>query len=254
MTPLELQHLDQGYRGRPVIKDLSLRLEQGVFGLLGPNGAGKTTLLRTLATATKPAGGHLRLFGVDNPQNDSLRAVRRRIGYLPQSFGFDPRMTVRDFVYYCAWLREINRTSIEHEATSALRQVGLASEAGTRMRKLSGGMLRRAGIAQALVGKPELLILDEPTTGLDPHQRIGFRALIRKLGAQACVVLSTHLVEDVTHTCGRVGVLDRGTLRFVGAPHELAACATEHASGDTKLERGYAGTLGSPDHLDEHEA
>nr|WP_324605173.1 ATP-binding cassette domain-containing protein [Streptomyces sp. NRRL WC-3549] len=124
-----------------------------------------------------------------------------------------------------------------------MERVGLTSRADSPLRKLSGGMLRRAGIAQAVVGEPDLVILDEPTTGLDPHQRVRFRELIRQLAEQSCVLLSTHLVEDLAHTCARIGVLHGGELRFDGTPAELEENGSEDQPGDTPLERGYAAAL-----------
>lgn len=246
MLLVEVNDLHQGYRGKPVVQGVSLTLEAGAFGLLGPNGAGKSTLLRSLATASRPASGTLRLFGRDVRTAKELRAARRRIGYLPQSFAYPPDFTVADFVRHCAWLREVPRSDITKVAAEAVEQVELQGQARTPLRKLSGGMLRRAGIAQAIAGRPALIILDEPTTGLDPHQRVRFRELVRDLAQDSCVLLSTHLVEDVAHTCARMGVLYEGTLRFVGPPAELQALGTADAPGDTPLERGYATALGAP--------
>ncbi len=246
MLIVDVKDLHQGYRGRPVVRGVSLGLGAGAFGLLGPNGAGKSTLLRSLATVSAPTSGTLRLFGHDVRARKELRAARRGIGYLPQSFAHPADFTVTDFVRHCAWLREVPRRDIPRAASEAIEQVELQSQAGTPLRKLSGGMLRRAGIAQAIAGRPALIILDEPTTGLDPHQRVRFRELVRELARDSCVLLSTHLVEDVAHTCARMGVLYEGTLRFVGPPAELQALGTADAPGDTPLERGYATALGAP--------
>ncbi|UNO42413.1 ATP-binding cassette domain-containing protein [Streptomyces sp. MST-110588] len=247
MPLIELHGVQQGYRGKSVIRGIDLALDVGAFGLLGPNGAGKSTLLRTLATAVRPAGGTLEIFGSAVRGPKDLRAVRRRIGFLPQSFGYPPEFTVLDFVSYCAWLREIPRRDIRTAARAALERVGLGDRSGTAMGKLSGGMLRRAGIAQAVVGGPELIVLDEPTTGLDPRQRTDFRDLVRELSASACVLLSTHLVEDVAHTCSRIGVLAEGRLCFDGTPEELTGRARADSPGDTPLERGYAEVLAGRD-------
>ncbi|GAB3956206.1 ATP-binding cassette domain-containing protein [Streptomyces sparsus] len=246
MPLVEVNDLHQGYRGKQVIQGLSLTLEAGAFGLLGPNGAGKSTFLRSLATASRPASGTLRLFDQEVRTLKQLRRARREIGYLPQSFAHPADFTVTDFVRHCAWLREVPRHRIPEAAAEAIERVELGGQAGTPLRKLSGGMLRRAGIAQAITGRPRLIVLDEPTTGLDPHQRVRFRELVRDLARDSCVLLSTHLVEDVAHTCARMGVLYEGALRFTGSPDELQALGTADAPGDTPLERGYAVALGAP--------
>ncbi|WP_344257722.1 ATP-binding cassette domain-containing protein [Streptomyces sodiiphilus] len=236
--------LHQGYRGKPVLRGVSLSLEKGVYGLLGPNGAGKSTLLRVLATAAAPQEGTLRLFGGEVRTRGEVRAARRRIGWLPQSFGCPPAFTVEDFVRHCAWLREIPAGRIPEETRTALARVDLLDQARTPMRKLSGGMVRRAGIAQATLGSPAVVLLDEPTTGLDPRQRMQFRSMLRELGGSACVVLSTHIVEDLAHSAPRLGVLHGGRVVFDGTPRELADLAHEQAPGDTPLEQGYSVVLG----------
>ncbi|MER5361829.1 ATP-binding cassette domain-containing protein [Streptomyces sp. NPDC002785] len=243
MPLIEVNALHQGYKRKPVVRGLDLELDVGAFGLLGPNGAGKSTLLRSLATINRPTSGSVRVFGHEVTTAKQLRAARREIGFLPQSFAYPADFTVTDFVRHCAWLREIPRNRIPKEAAEAIERVELGDQAGTPLRRLSGGMLRRAGIAQAIAGRPRLVILDEPTTGLDPHQRVRFRELIRDLAHESCVLLSTHLVEDVAHTCSQIGVLYEGTLRFMGAPAELERSATADAPGDTPLERGYASAL-----------
>lgn len=246
MPFIEVDNLHQGYRGKKVIDGVSLSLEAGAFGLLGPNGAGKSTLLRSLATASRPTSGTLRILGSEVRGHRDLRAARREIGYLPQSFAYPADFTVTDFVRHCAWLREVPRGRITEAASEAIERVELQGQASTPLRKLSGGMLRRAGIAQAIADRPKLIVLDEPTTGLDPHQRVRFRELIREVAQDSCVLLSTHLVEDVAHTCARMGVLYEGALRFVGPPEELQGLSTADAPGDTPLERGYAMALGAP--------
>src|SRR5699024_1527255 len=174
---------------RLAVAGLSLRLGQGVHGLLGPNGAGKTTLIRSLATVVRPAGGHLTLLGRRQGGRVELRALRRRLGYLPQEFGYYPRFTVREFVEYMAWLKELQPSRVPDAVQHAIDRVGLTDRADDRMKALSGGMLRRAGIAQAIVNDPDVLLLDEPTVGLDPAQRLEFRNLLRELGERACVVV-----------------------------------------------------------------
>ncbi|TVT40792.1 ABC transporter ATP-binding protein [Amycolatopsis rhizosphaerae] len=228
---------------RMAVDGLELRLGRGVHGLLGPNGAGKTTLIRSLATVLKPADGELELLGQRLGGRADLRPLRRKIGYLPQEFGYYPRFTVREFVEYMAWLKEMDRRHVPGAVQRAIERVGLADRADDRMKTLSGGMLRRAGIAQAIVNDPGLLLLDEPTVGLDPAQRVDFRALLRDLGAQACVLVSTHLVEDVAAACTNVVLIDEGRLVFQGTPDEIAGRGGTDDVGDNPIERGYTALL-----------
>lgn len=248
MTPYpvaRLTALTQGYGDRRIIEDLDLSIQPGVTGLLGPNGAGKTTLFRTLATIAPPQSGGLELFDKPVTCERDVRQVRPRIGYLPQDFGYYPAFSITDFVRYCAWLREVPSKEAGPATEEALAAVGLTGRARDRMKSLSGGMLRRAGIAAAIVGSPSLLLLDEPTVGLDPAQRLDFRDLIRSLArAGAAVVLSTHLVEDVGAACDSVLVLDDGKVVHSGTPRQLAELSTPTAPGDSRLERGYMTVLG----------
>ncbi|MEV6237665.1 ABC transporter ATP-binding protein [Lentzea sp. NPDC051838] len=231
-----------GRRGRDAVNGLTLRLGRGVHGLLGPNGAGKTTLIRTLATVQKPSAGSLSLLGT-SPQKTGLRALRRKLGYLPQNFGFYKRFTVREFVEYLAWLKEMPPESVPDAVQRAIERVGLADRADDRLKTLSGGMIRRVGIAQAIVNDPEILLLDEPTVGLDPAQRLRFRELVAELGQQACVLISTHLVEDVAAACTDVVLVAEGSLVFQGTPADLEAAGTTDHVGDSPIERGYTALL-----------
>jgi ABC-2 type transport system ATP-binding protein len=215
-----------------------------VFGLLGPNGAGKTTLLRMMATVIAPTSGTIRLLGGDPGHYGQRREIRRKLGYLPQSLGYYPGFTVVEFVEYFALLKEMPAARIPGAVAAAVERVGLGDKARAKLRTLSGGMLRRVGIAQAIVNEPGLLLLDEPTAGLDPEQRVTFRALLRELGAQATVVVSTHLVEDVGAACSEVALMDQGRIVFHGTPGELTARGEgTGASGDAPLERGYSAVL-----------
>ena len=226
-----------------VLKEIDLDIGLGVFGLLGPNGAGKTTLLRTLATAIEPSAGQLRLLGFDPADPEECRALRRRLGYLPQSLGYYPGFTVFEFVEYFALLKEMPKKEVRPAVARAIERVGLGDRARSKLKTLSGGMLRRAGVAQAIVNEPDLLLLDEPTAGLDPEQRVGFRALIRKMGERGTVIVSTHLVEDVGAACTEVALMDKGTLVFRGTPGELTTRGEGHGVGDSPLERGYTSVL-----------
>ncbi|MFJ9659398.1 ATP-binding cassette domain-containing protein [Streptomyces griseoflavus] len=230
--------------GRHLAVDgLDLALKAGVHGVLGPNGAGKTTLMRALSTVIKPAGGSLTLLGTRVDDRADLREVRRGLGYLPQQFGFYPRFTVREFVEYMAWLKEMPKTAIPDAVQRAIDRVGLTAKADTRMKALSGGMLRRAGIAQAIVNDPELLLLDEPTVGLDPEQRLTFRDLLRDLGTHSCVLVSTHLIEDVVAACTDVILMHEGRLLFQSTPDDLIARGGQGDAGDSPAERGYSAIL-----------
>ncbi|WP_329010107.1 ATP-binding cassette domain-containing protein [Micromonospora rifamycinica] len=222
------------------VNGLNLSLSTGVHGLLGPNGAGKTTLMRALSTVIKPEGGGLRLLGTDVRRDSGLRQLRSRLGYLPQHFGFYPKFTVRDYVEYMAWLREMPRQVVPTATQRAIDRVGLTGRADSRLKSLSGGMLRRAGIAQAIVNDPAVLLLDEPTVGLDPEQRVEFRNLLRELGVDSCVVVSTHLVEDVVAVCTDVVVMDAGTSVFQGVPADLLRLGDSGGTGDSPAERGYS--------------
>ena len=199
----------------------------GVNGLLGPNGAGKTTLLRILATVLPHDEGKLRVLGEDPTTPAGRLAVRRRLGYLPQEPGFHQHFTAFEFVDYVAILKEWGDRRPRHdEVRRVLILVGLEDVMHRRISQLSGGMRRRVGIAQALIGRPDFLVLDEPTAGLDPEQRLRFRELLGTEVAGSTILLSTHQTDDVAALCHRVVVLLSGEIRFAGTPAELAAIAT----------------------------
>jgi ABC-2 type transport system ATP-binding protein len=225
------------------VAGVDLEIGAGVFGLLGPNGAGKTSLLRMMATAVAPTAGTLQLLGRDPRVHGQRREIRRRLGYLPQNPGYYPGFTVTEFVEYFALLKEVPAARVPDAVATAVQRVGLSGRSRARLRTLSGGMLRRACIAQAIVNEPELLLLDEPTAGLDPEQRVAFRALLRELGQRATVVVSTHLVEDVGAACGALALMDHGRIAFAGTPDELIARGAGHDTGDAPLERGYTAVL-----------
>jgi ABC-2 type transport system ATP-binding protein len=211
------------------LNGVDLALEHGVTGLLGPNGAGKTTLMRVLATVLAPGSGRLRVLGLDPADGGQRTAIRRRLGYMPQEPGFHQRFTAFEFVDYVAILKEMTARRARHdEVRRVLDLVGLTDVAGQRIRALSGGMRRRVALAQALLGDPQLLLLDEPTAGLDPEQRLRFRRLVSELGERRVVLVSTHQTEDVAALCQSVVVLDRGRALFRGAPRELADVARHH--------------------------
>jgi ABC-2 type transport system ATP-binding protein len=202
---------------------VSFSMGDGVTGLLGPNGAGKTTLLRMLATVLSPDAGSLRMLGLDPSHAKDRTQIRRWLGYLPQEPGFQRGFTAFEFIDYVAILKELAGPKARHdEVRRVIDAVDLASVSGKRIRALSGGMRRRVALAAALLGDPALLVLDEPTAGLDPEQRLRFRELVSMAGENRAVVLSTHQTEDVAALCRDVVVLHEGKVLFQGAPEELA--------------------------------
>jgi ABC-2 type transport system ATP-binding protein len=206
---------------------VDLSLGPGVTGLLGPNGAGKTTLLRIVATVLNPDAGRVTAFGADPSTAAGRLDIRRRLGYMPQEPGYHAGFSAFDFVDYVAILKEwADRRSRHEEVRRVLGLVGLEPVMHTKIRRLSGGMRRRVGIAQTLIGSPDLLVLDEPTAGLDPEQRLRFRELLSAQAERSIVLLSTHQTDDVAALCHRVVVLLSGEVRFDGTPRELAGLAS----------------------------
>jgi ABC-2 type transport system ATP-binding protein len=240
MTPtVSASGLSLRYGGTPALDDVSLRLTAGVTGLLGPNGAGKTTLLRVLATALPADRGAFTVLGHDPATARGRQEVRRRLGYLPQTPGFHPDFTAFEFVDYVAILKEMTDRGVRHrEVRRVLDEVGLADVRGKRIRKLSGGMRQRVALGAALVGDPGFLVLDEPTVGLDPEQRMRFRELIAGAGEGRTVLLSTHQTEDVAMLCHRVIVMAGGRVRFEGTPAGLTARAAGRVWSSTARDPG----------------
>jgi ABC-type multidrug transport system ATPase subunit len=240
---VRIHTLSQWFGSKQVLQDIDLEIGVGVFGLLGPNGAGKTTLLRTLATILPPRGGSVELLGHNLTDHRQRRELRRRLGYLPQALGYYPNFTVFEFVEYFALLKEMPSDTVRRAVAQAIERVDLADRARSKLRTLSGGMLRRVGVAQAIVNDPDLLLLDEPTAGLDPEQRVEFRALLREIGRHGTVIVSTHLVEDVATACAEVALMESGRLVFRGTPADLAVRGEGHGIGDSPIERGYSAVL-----------
>ncbi len=240
---VEITDLTRRFGRTQAVAGVSLSTGPGVFGLLGPNGAGKSSLLRMMATVIPKSSGSLRLLGRDPGGYGPRREIRRKLGYLPQSMGYYPGFTVTEFVEYFALLKEVPPGRVRAAVDSAVSLVDLGGQAKAKLRTLSGGMLRRAGIAQAIVNEPQLLLLDEPTAGLDPEQRVAFRALLRDLGRTATVVVSTHLVEDIGAACSEVALMDQGKIVFHGTPDELTVLGEGYGVGDAPLERGYSAVL-----------
>ena len=241
---VEITDLTRRFGRTQAVAGVNLETGPGVFGLLGPNGAGKTSLLRMMATVIPPSSGRLRLLGRNPSAYGPRKEIRRRLGYLPQNLGYYPGFTVVEFVEYFALLKDMPAARVPGVVATAVERVGLGDKARSKLRALSGGMLRRVGIAQAIVNEPELLLLDEPTAGLDPEQRVAFRELLRDFGQRATVIVSTHLVEDVGAACTQVALMDQGRIVFNGTPDELTARAEgTAAAGDAPLERGYSAVL-----------
>lgn len=226
MITVDAQGLTKSFGGTTALAGCTLDVGPGVTGLLGPNGAGKTTFLRLVATVLAPDAGGLRVLGHDPGDADGRLAIRRRLGYVPQEPGFYGNFTVFEFVDYIAILKEMTDRRARHEdVRRVLRLVDLEPVARRKIRKLSGGMRRRLVLAQALLGNPSLLVLDEPTAGLDPEQRLRFREVVSQIAAEHTVLLSTHQTEDVAALCDRVVVLHGGRLLYDGDVAGLAANA-----------------------------
>jgi ABC-2 type transport system ATP-binding protein len=221
-SSISLRGVGRTFGATQALADIDLDLEPGVIGLLGPNGAGKTTLLRLLATALPPSQGEVRVLGRDLDVAAERTEIRRRLGYLPQEVGFPRGFTAFGFVDYIALLKEWAEPASRHaEVRRVLDQVGLSDLTTKRIRAMSGGQRRRVALAQALLGSPPVLILDEPTTGVDPEQRVTLRTVLAEIARTSVVVLSTHQTEDVAALCERVVVLDRGRIRYDGPVTEL---------------------------------
>jgi ABC-2 type transport system ATP-binding protein len=205
---------------------ITFAADEGITGLLGPNGAGKTTLLRVLATVMGLDKGIARILGRDPAHQRDRLYIRRRLGYMPQEPGFHRSFTAFEFIDYVAILKEMTDRRKRHaEVDRVVELTGLQHSAHKKIKSLSGGMRRRVALAQALLGEPELLILDEPTAGLDPEQRLRFREVMSRLGEERSIILSTHQTEDVAALCPHVVVMNHGKALFEGTPRALAELA-----------------------------
>ena len=217
--------LTKNFQDMTAVDCVSCTLTTGVYGLLGVNGAGKTTLMRMLCTLLRPTGGLITWDGSDIFAMD--REYRRLLGYLPQDFGYYPDFTVYEYLMYIASIKGLRPPAARTRAKELLEQVGLTKARDKKMKKLSGGMKRRAGIAQAILGDPRILILDEPTAGLDPNERIRFRNLISELAQERLVLLSTHIVSDIEYIAGEILLMKDGRIRASGTVQELLAAMPE---------------------------
>jgi ABC-2 type transport system ATP-binding protein len=218
MTAITIHALNKVYHGSVyALNDVDLTIPTGIFGLLGPNGAGKTTLMRILAGIMRPTSGTIHIGEYDGSTERARTAIKRTLGYLPQDFGVYPDLNAREFLDYIAILKGLRDRTLRHRRIEDLLEiVSLTQVANRKLKTYSGGMKRRMGIAQALLNDPALLIVDEPTAGLDPEERIRFRNLLSDLGDNRTVLLSTHIVEDIAQTCQRLAILKGGHLIFQG--------------------------------------
>jgi ABC-2 type transport system ATP-binding protein len=224
---IQISHLTKAFRrSAPALDDVNLTIPTGMFGLLGANGAGKTTLMRVLAGVLRPSRGRVLIGEHDITTRAGRAAVTRVLGYLPQDLGVYPDLTAREFLDYIGLLKGLDDRTIRRRRTGELLEiVGLAAAGGRKLKTFSGGMRQRVGIAQALLNDPGLLIVDEPTAGLDPAERIRFRTLLSQLAGERTVLLSTHIVDDVAQTCRELAVLSAGRLVFRGTVDGLAGQA-----------------------------
>lgn len=216
---LTITELTKDFRKTRAVSQVNYTFQSGVYGLLGVNGAGKTTLMRMITTLLKPTAGTITWDGQDVVQMD--KDYRRILGYLPQDFGIYPDFTVQDYLLYMASLKGIRPVLAKARAEEMLRMTGMTQHRKLKMKALSGGMRRRAGIAQAVINDPNILILDEPTAGLDPSERIRFRNLISELATDRVVLLSTHIVSDVESMAGQIILMKNGRFVMTGSSEEL---------------------------------
>ena len=222
---LKISNLTKSYGEIAAVNHVSYTLNEGVYGLLGVNGAGKTTLMRMLCTLQKRTDGSITWNEKDIFQMGG--EYRKLIGYLPQDFGYYPDFTVYDYLMYIAAIKGLRPVAAKKRAKLLLKQVGLEKAENMKMKKLSGGMKRRAGIAQAMLNNPSILILDEPTAGLDPNERIRFRNLISELSEERLVLLSTHIVSDIEYIANEILLMKDGEIRMEGTAEKLISSMEE---------------------------
>ena len=214
---LTIQNISKSYhKGSLALDGVNFSIPAGVYGLIGRNGAGKTTLLRILASVLTPSSGAVLVDG--KPIAENLSAYRKMLGYLPQNTKLMPQLNIVEFLEYMAMLKGIrDKTEMKYEVERCIEIAGLGNERKKRLSKYSGGMLRRAGIAQALLGDPRVIIVDEPTTGLDPEERLHFLNLISSIGLEKNIILSTHIIHDIENICPNVCILNKGKMMYSGS-------------------------------------
>ena len=224
---LVLENVSRQFQKFTAVDNISYAMGNGVYGLLGINGAGKTTLMRMLCTLLKPTDGHIYFNGSEIFEMGAK--YRQIIGYLPQEFGYYPEFSVRDYLMYIASIKGLDRFAASKKADRLLAQVGLEGAQKKKMKKLSGGMKRRVGIAQAMLNNPKILILDEPTAGLDPNERVRFRNLISSLAENRLVLLSTHIVSDVEYIANEIMLMKDGRFIQTGSLAQISTSVPEKA-------------------------
>ena len=222
---LELKNVSKEFSGVHAVSDVSVSMRKGVYGLLGVNGAGKTTLMRMLCTLIRPTSGEILWEGRNILEMGA--AYRDVLGYLPQDFGYYPDLSIFDYMMYIASIKGIRPVAARKRTKQLLGQVGMARYEKRKMKTLSGGMARRIGIAQAMLNNPRILVLDEPTAGLDPNERIRFRNLISELSEDRLVLLSTHIVSDVEFIANRIMLMKNGRLFYTGTTEKLISSMDE---------------------------
>ena len=236
---LQLQHLCKQYGEKRAVNDVTATLSPGVYGLLGANGAGKSTLMRMICGVLKPTSGYIRLNG--KTIEDLGERYYAQLGYMPQDFGFYPDFTAREFMRYMAAVKGIDRRKVKSRTEELLHMVNLTEAADKKVKSYSGGMKQRLGIAQAMLGDPHILILDEPTAGLDPKERVRFRNLISAFAKNRIVILSTHIVSDAEFIAEEIIMMKSGQIVHFGKPQEITAeidgqvweCAVPSAYAET---------------------
>lgn len=223
MNTLIINNLNLTYKnGFQAIKDISLKIENGMFGLLGPNGAGKSSLMKTIVGLQKPTSGNIIFNGADISENPD--GIKKNLGFLPQDFGVYPKISAYDLLQHIAILKGItNSSERKHQILNLLEKVNLSDFKNKEVHTFSGGMRQRFGVAQALLGNPKIIIVDEPTAGLDPEERNRFNSLLNEISKDVIVILSTHLVEDVRNLCSEVAIINQGKLLRQGNPNDLIA-------------------------------
>lgn len=218
---IEIKELTKKYSSKvTALNNVSLSIDHGMFGLLGRNGSGKTTLMRIMTTLLEPTTGEVSVLGMQITK-ENRHAIKESIGYLPQEFGFHKEFTVFEILEYICIMRGIDKPLQKALINSALEKVNLQEARDKKYRQLSGGMKRRVGLAQAMISSPPILIVDEPTAGVDPEERIKIRNMLSEYAEKNTVLLSTHIVEDIEYTCDKLAILDSGNLLFSGTLSEL---------------------------------
>lgn len=219
---IEIKNLSKSYGKKQALSHVNLTISQGMFGLLGRNGAGKTTLMKTLVTLLKKQQGNITICGIPV---ENVAEIRKIVGYLPQDFSMYPNMTVYEAMDYLGVLSGMSKEERKKRIPRLLKRVNLQDDRGKKVKALSGGMRRRLGIAQAILHDPKVLIVDEPTAGLDPEERVRFRNLLSEIAEERIVILSTHIVGDIEATCENIAVMDQGEILFKGTVENFISLA-----------------------------